>query len=84
VLFDAVALLLAEDMKHPAARDFAADAFRHCKIIAFTPAARTLMNRSGAEEDEGTIALDGKEAADAFLAACRKLRFWPREQRLLG
>jgi catalase len=84
VLFDAVALLLAEDTRHPAARDFVADAYRHCKIIAFTPGAQALLDRSGVEPDEGTVALDGKGAAGVFLAACRGLRFWPREERLLG
>jgi catalase len=84
VLFDAVALLLAEDMKHPAARDFVADAFAHCKFIGFTPGSQALMDRSGVEADDGVIALAGAKAGGAFLSRCRKLRFWPREEALAG
>ncbi len=89
VLFDAVALLLTEAgakqlAGHPAARDFVADAFAHCKFIAYTPAAATVLAKAGVKEaaDEGVIALSAAADAAQFLAACRALRYWPREKQL--
>ncbi len=83
VLFDAVAIVLADETKHPAARDFVADAYSHCKFIGFTAGAKSLLDRSGAEADDGMIALDDAAAASEFLIACRQLRFWPREDTLM-
>ena len=86
VLFDAVAVLLSRESaealaKDAAARDFVSDAFAHCKFIAFTPAAAPLFAKAGIEidADEGMIPLDGGEAVDGFVEACRKLRLWSRE-----
>ncbi|WP_312794228.1 catalase [Tianweitania sp.] len=87
VLFDAVALVLsAEGAEHlvgeVAARDFVADAFAHCKFIAFTPEAAPLLAKAGvqADADEGLIALEGSKAIDTFIESCRKLRLWAREK----
>ena len=86
VLFDAVALLLTEEgaelLKAEApARDFVADAFAHCKFIAFTTGAVPLLTKAGVEPgiDEGLILLTDHEAAETFIQACRKLRLWSRE-----
>ncbi|TPM95042.1 catalase [Mesorhizobium sp. B2-1-3A] len=86
VLFDAVALLLTEEgaellKGEAAARDFVADAFAHCKFIAFTPGAVPLLAKAGVEPgaDEGLIPLTDEAAAVAFVEACRKLRLWARE-----
>ena len=86
VLFDAVALLLSEEgaerlAGEAAARDFVADAFAHCKFIAFTPGALPLMARAGVapDADEGLIELADAASVDAFLESCRALRLWARE-----
>ena len=86
VLFDAVALLLSEEgaerlTGEAAARDFVADAFAHCKFIAFTEGAVALLRKAGVdpEADEGMIALGEPDAVAAFIESCRKLRLWSRE-----
>ena len=86
VLFDAVALVLAEQgAEHltgeAAARDFVADAFAHCKFIAFAAGAIPLLRKAGVdpEADEGMIPLDDPKAIAGFVESCRKLRLWSRE-----
>jgi catalase len=86
VLFDAVALLLSEEgaerlTGEAAARDFVADAFAHCKFIAFTANAVALLRKAGVDPqaDEGMIALGEPEAIATFIESCRKLRLWSRE-----
>jgi catalase len=86
VLFDAVALILSEEgaerlAGEAAARDFVADAFAHCKFIAFTQGAIPLLQKAGVdpEEDEGLIELSGPKAIAGFIESCRKLRLWGRE-----
>jgi len=86
VLFDAVALLLSEEgaerlTGEAAARDFVADAFAHCKFIAFTADAVALLRKAGVDPqaDEGMIALGEPEAIATFIESCRKLRLWSRE-----
>ncbi|MET0251389.1 MAG: catalase [Novosphingobium sp.] len=85
VLFDAVAVLpsaagaaiLAQDA---ASKDFVADAFGHCKFIGYSDAAVALFEAGRIPElDEGFIALSSAKDAKTFVAACRELRFWPRE-----
>lgn len=89
VLFDAIALLPSEDgarmlTDKPPVRDFIADAFQHLKFIGFAEAALPLLQKAGVHEgrDQGMLPLDKSEDATAFIAACRDLRFWPREARL--
>ncbi|MGF1627429.1 MAG: catalase [Alphaproteobacteria bacterium] len=89
VLFDAVAVMPSADggkllVNEPPARDFVADAFAHCKFIAFVDEARPLLEKAGILEslDAGCIALSGTRDAEAFVASCRKLRFWDREATL--
>lgn len=86
VLFDAVALLLTEAgaeklTKEATARDFVADAFAHCKFIAFTAGAVPLLTKAdiAPDADEGLIPLDSTSSAGTFLKVCGKLRLWARE-----
>ena len=86
VLFDAVALILSDEgaerlTGEAAARDFVADAFAHCKFIAFTLGAVPLLQKAGVDPaaDEGLISLDDPKAVAEFVEACRKLRLWSRE-----
>jgi catalase len=86
VLYDAVALLPSTDgieslMQEPTARDFVADAFAHGKFIGYVQAALPLFGKAGVPDrrDGGCMALDGPEDCAAFVAACRRLRFWTRE-----
>jgi catalase len=86
VLFDAVALILSEEgaerlAGEAAARDFVADAFAHCKFIAFTPGSIPLLQKAGVDQeaDEGLIELEDPKALARFVESCRKLRLWSRE-----
>lgn len=86
VLFDAVALVLSTEgakmlSKEAAARDFVADAFAHCKFIAFSPDASPLFEKAGIapDADEGLINLAGGASISTFIESCRKLRLWARE-----
>lgn len=86
VLFDAVALVLSEEgaqrlAKEATARDFVADAFAHCKFIAFTPEAAPLFEKAGVapDADEGLINLADSASISTFIESCRKLRLWARE-----
>jgi catalase len=86
VLYDAV-LILADaqgasrlaDM--PAGRDFVSDAFAHCKVIGHSAAVSEMFGAVGIADrlDDGVVEMDGPGSVDAFLDACRQLRYWPRE-----
>ena len=87
VLYDAVALLVSDKgaallAKDKPTQDFISDAFAHCKFIAHTAEAKTLLQSAGVGDktDVGFTLL--REARDAakFVKACRALRFWDREQ----
>ncbi|MEX2304416.1 MAG: catalase [Bryobacterales bacterium] len=87
VVFDAVLILASEEggkmlASKPAARDFAADAFAHLKFIGYVGAAMPLLEKAGiaGDLDEGCIELSNAKSAADFVTACRKLRFWDREQ----
>ncbi len=66
VLYDAVALLPASAaiddlMQESTVRDFVADAYAHCKFIAYVEAALPLLEKGGIgseDLDEGCISLD--------------------------
>lgn len=86
VLFDAVALILSAEganmlAKEATARDFVADAFAHCKFIAFTPESVPVLEKAGVapDADEGLITLGNAAAISGFIESCRKLRLWARE-----
>ena len=85
VLFDAVAVLPSRDgtsmlVKLPAARDFVADATAHRKFVAYAAPAMPLFEKAGIADglDEGFIPLNKPADCAAFVAACRKIRFWDR------
>jgi len=89
VLFDAVALILSEAgatvlAREATARDFVADAFAHLKFIGCTQEATPLLQKAGVLEDrdEAVMSLRSMDDARTFVAACRKLRFWPREAKV--
>jgi catalase len=86
VLYDAVVLLLAPDgvaplLDRPAARQFVTDAFVHAKFIGYTAGARPLMDEAGLANklDGGCVPLAGPDDANAFVTACRVLRYWSRQ-----
>jgi catalase len=88
VLYDAVAILASEEGatllgNHPAARDFCADAFAHCKFLAYTPEALPLLEKAiGPDQDEGCLELASADDAETFVEMCRELRYWDREPKL--
>ncbi len=89
VLFDAVALIVdaaAGDRlaQRPPVRDFVADAYSHCKVIAYNPAASVLLMKANVDPDadEGLIPLNDTDAVHRFVEQCRKLRVWGRERQL--
>jgi catalase len=86
VLFDAVAIIASEEgamllARDAAAKDFATDAYAHCKFIGYSSEAMALFEKAGLADDldEGCIRLDGARDAGAFLKTCGALRFWDRE-----
>jgi len=85
VLFDAVAILPSKDGATllaglPAARDFVADAVAHRKFLGYVADAAPLFEKAGVAGaiDEGFVPLKAAADAQAFVAACRKVRFWER------
>jgi catalase len=85
VLYDAVVVLASKQgtpllAALPAARDFVADAFAHCKFIGYTDDAMPLFEAAGLADliDDGFADLGRGSAAD-FLSRCAQLRFWPRQ-----
>ncbi|MCP3732469.1 catalase [Sphingomonas sp. MG17] len=86
VLFDAIAVLISDAgaallAGDAAAKDFATDAFAHCKFIGISREAQLLFERAGIADDldEACLPLASARDASAFLTACAKLRHWPRE-----
>jgi catalase len=86
VLYDAVAILPSAEgvallAKEATAKDFVSDAFAHAKFIAYVDAAKPLFTKAGLTEmDQGFVLLNGAADAQAFVAACRGVRYWPREK----
>ena len=86
VLFDAVAIVVSEEgaallASDAAAKDFATDAFAHCKFIGYSPEAEALFVAAGIADDldEACVALTKAGDAAPFVQACTALRHWPRE-----
>ncbi|MEP6738788.1 MAG: catalase, partial [Caldimonas sp.] len=80
IMFDAIALVLADAAaealgKDAAAIDFVRDAFGHLKAIAFDRGGQGLLQKAGVARDAGVVA--AHEVA-AFIAAA-KTRQWQRE-----
>ncbi|SDQ66846.1 catalase [Pseudoxanthomonas sp. CF385] len=83
VVFDAIALLLADDAgkrlaKEAAAVDFVRDAFGHLKAIAADTGAQAVLKAAGIGRDAGVIDAD---LTEAFLTAART-RQWDREKKI--
>jgi len=85
ILYDAVTVLASVDgaallAGDAAAKDFVTDAHAHCKIVGHVETAAALLQAAGVAElvDDGYVALDDGDV-DAFVTACRQLRFWERE-----
>ena len=85
-LFDAVAIIVApqasrEIAKNQFASAFVADAYEHCKFIAYTADARPLLERAlaGSALDAGCKQVETAIAVTQFAALCAQLRFWARE-----
>ena len=53
----------------------------HLKFIAYTEAALPVFEKAGIANalDAACVELDGTGSIDAYITACRKLRFWKRE-----
>jgi catalase len=90
VLYDAVAVLPSAEgasllLSNGSAKDFVSDAFAHLKFVAYVNAALPLFEKAGIPGalDEGFIALNGPKGVAQFVAACRKLRLWQREQTVI-
>jgi len=86
VLFDAVAIVVSEDRAamlamDAAAKDFATDAFAHCKFIGISAEAEAIFAAAGIADDldEGCLPLGKAGDAAGFIKVCRGLRHWPRE-----
>lgn len=86
VLYDAVALVFGpgtgeELTQKPAACDFVADAFAHCKFMALSPEALPLVKKVGIENslDDGVVHLGASKDVKEFVALLGKLRHWKRE-----
>jgi len=87
VLFDAVAIIVSAEgaamlARDAVAKDFVSDAFGHCKYIGMSAAAEAIFAKAGIGDDdldEACLALAKPADAKAFIAACRSLRYWPRE-----
>ena len=87
VVYDAVVLAFGTTgsetlSKMPAARDFVADAYAHCKYIGYTEGAAELLKAALGDQplDEGVVVLDGKPSIDAFINELVNLRVWSREK----
>jgi catalase len=52
------------------------------KFIGYTEAAMPLFEKAAIADalDEACLQLDGAASVDDFVEACRKLRFWKREE----
>jgi catalase len=86
VLFDAVAILVSAEgaallALDAAAKDFATDAFAHCKYIGIGKDAEAIFVKAGIAEDldEACLPIAKPSDAQALIEACRSLRYWPRE-----
>jgi catalase len=86
VLYDAVAVIMPDDVAETQSRDkpsqdFVSDAFAHAKFIAYSSGVESIFEAVGVDDmkDNGFIEIAGAEDADRFIKRCRSLRFWNRE-----
>jgi catalase len=83
VIFDTVAIVASAAgaqalAKMPAAVQWVADAYAHCKVMAVAPSVQPLLDRANVVADDGVVSLDGK-GVDAFIAKAKSGRIWARE-----
>ena len=85
VLYDAVAVVVSDDLieklsMDAAALEFVTTVFAHCKYVAYVDAARPLLEAAGLANrmDRGFVALD-TDGVDAFVERARELRVRERE-----
>ncbi|HET9989663.1 MAG TPA: catalase-related domain-containing protein, partial [Kofleriaceae bacterium] len=83
VIFDACAIVVGDAgiaalVANPAAVQWVADAFNHCKVIGTVGAAQPLLDKAAVVKDKGVIDLAGK-GADAFVTTAKQGRIWSRE-----
>lgn len=90
VLYDAVVILstaagATQLSRHPAARQFLIDAFTHLKIIGYSTDSKALFEKFGiaGELDEGCISISKNQDIIKYLAACRYIRLWTRESKIM-
>jgi catalase len=83
VIFDAVVIAAGDsDAKlaaDPAAKQWVADAFAHCKVIGVVGDATALLAAAGVERDEGVLDVDARTAA-AYVDRAAAGRIWKREE----
>jgi catalase len=84
VIFDACAIVVGEEgidalVALPAAVQWVADAFNHCKVIGATAAAQPLLDKAAVKPDAGVFDLAGK-GVEQFVAQAKRGRIWAREE----
>ncbi|STX30195.1 Catalase [Legionella beliardensis] len=85
VLYDAVALLIANDhttelFNLPKVQEFINDAYLHCKFIGYAKHLQPLLTKVGAinQLDDGFVELADEKACSQFIKTCRNVRYWLR------
>ena len=53
-------------------------------VLNYVAAAELILEKAGVRLDEGAIMLDPASSVGGVVAACRKLRHWPREEHAQG
>jgi catalase len=84
VIFDACAVIVGEAgidslVANPAAVQWVADAYNHCKVIGAVGAAQPLFDKAAATVDAGVFDLTGK-GVEQFIEAAKRGRIWAREE----
>jgi catalase len=84
VFFDACAVVVGDAgcdalVANPAAVQWVADAFNHCKVIGTVDRAGPLLDKAAVQRDKGVIDLAGK-GVETFIATAKKGRLWGREE----
>jgi catalase len=90
IFFDAVLVLASEEgaktlTQLPDAVDWVRDAYRHLKVIGYTPASVDLLEKAGIpveQEGVGLIRVEGVGELAGFLSVAPLGRMWERESRL--
>jgi len=90
VLYDSVVILSSDEgckvlEKVPSAKQFVNDAFSHLKFIGYSSELKPFLFKIGllSEFDEGCFEFSDYKETTKFIAACRNIRLWERESRIL-